>query len=429
MKHYTAKTALAMCATLTTLGAFAQSANTAAAPEAEAVKGEATAETQKWYEKDSLFLADATEKLSEDTGFTPSVVWTGEAWGNFTRGNNIKNVVDSLFTVGFEEDLSVATGVEHAGKIGVSAFYYTASHGGDLGFESSQGGYSNIVAGEMLRAFEIYYANEFETKAGNFGFKIGQLAADEDFMGMDYSDVFLNSSLGAIPNVAPAQLFSQYNVATLGLVVYYSVGDFDATFGLYNGNVGADISSNNGFDYSNTFDTIAFWYQFGYNYSIGDLAGRVVFGGNYHSDPSKVNFDEFDDRNFYSFFVGLQQDFINDSEGNAKLGGFVRLGLVPSSKSSDNNFYADFGLNWFAPIPGRDDDVFAVAYSVIGNERDARADFGQHYDGTLEITYRCQLTPAIAIQPDFQIFMNPVNSDSGAKETAYVLGARAEITF
>lgn len=80
-------------------------------------------------------------------------------------------------------------------------------------------------------------------------------------------------------------------------------------------------------------------------------------------------------------------------------------------------------------FPGRDDDVFAVAYSVIGNERDARADFGQHYDGTLEITYRCQLTPAIAIQPDFQIFMNPVNSDSGAKETAYVLGARAEITF
>ena len=57
--------------------------------------------------------------------------------------------------------------------------------------------------------------NEFESKFGNFGFRIGQLAADEDFMRMDYSDVFLNSSFGAMPNVAPAQLFSQYNVATL----------------------------------------------------------------------------------------------------------------------------------------------------------------------------------------------------------------------
>ena len=86
-------------------------------------------------------------------------------------------------------------------------------------------------------------------RRGNIGFRIGQLAADEDFMGMDYSDVFLNSSLGAIPNVAPAQMFSQYNVATLGIVVYYSYGNFDLTLGVYNGNVGADISSNNGFEY------------------------------------------------------------------------------------------------------------------------------------------------------------------------------------
>lgn len=109
------------------------------------------------------------------------------------------------------------------------------------------------MAGNMARVFEIYYANEIETKFGNFGLRIGQLAADEDFMGMDYSDVFLNSSLGAMPNVAPVQLFSQYNVATPGAVVYYKLENFSLMLGVYNGNVGADIPSNNGFDYSNTF--------------------------------------------------------------------------------------------------------------------------------------------------------------------------------
>lgn len=414
-----------MCATLTALCASAQSADNAAAAPAEKRAPES------WTQKESLFLGDLAEKYAADSGFTPSVTWTGEAWGNVSRGSDTKSVFDSLFTLGFEQDIEAASGVKNSGRIGVSAFYYTASNDGDLGFASTQGGFSNIVAGEMARVFEIYYANDFETKLGDIGFRIGQLAADEDFMGMDYSDVFLNSSLGAIPNVAPAQLFSQYNVATLGMVAYYSKDDFDATFGLYNGNVGADISSNNGFDYANTFDTIAFWYQFGYNYSVSDLAGRVVFGGNYHSDPSKVNFDAFEDKNFYSFFIGLQQDFINDSEGNAKLGGFVRLGIVPSSKSSDNTFYADFGINWFAPLPDRKDDVFAVAFSVIENEGATR--YGDlenppygHYDGTLEVTYRCQLTPAIAIQPDFQLFLNPDNGENGA---AYVIGARAEVNF
>ena len=234
----------ALAALATSAAAFAADAAAPAAPAAEAKEAE---QPKAWNERESLFLEGAVEKYAPDSGFTPSITWTGEAWGNASNGSDFGGLVNSLFTFGIEQDLEAATGVKNAGRIGVSAFYYTASHGGDLGFESSQGLYSNIVAGEMLRAFEIYYANEFETKAGNIGFRIGQLAAEEDFMGMDYSDVFLNSSLGAIPNVAPVQLFSQYNVATLGLVVYYSMGSFDATFGIYNCNVGADISSNNVF--------------------------------------------------------------------------------------------------------------------------------------------------------------------------------------
>lgn len=405
------------------LGGMTLAASCAFAQETQpASEGEAP---QKWSERDSLFLASAVEKVAPESGFSPSLSWTGETWNNVSNGNNIHSIFDSLFTLGLEQDLSKVAGKgEGLGRIGITAFYYAQTNKGELeGFDSSQGSFSNIVAGDMLRVFEIYYANEFETKIGNIGFRIGQLAADEDFMGMDYSDVFLNSSFGAMPNIAPGQLFSQYNVATLGLVVYYTQGNFDATFGVYNGNVGEDISSNNGFDYSNTFDTVAFWYQFGYNYKVGGLDGRVMFGGNYHSDPSKANFDQIDTRNFYSFYVGIQQALINNADGEAAFGVYARFGFVPDSAASGNNFYADFGFNWFAPIPGRDDDVFAVGYSVIENERDARADYA-HYEGALEITYRCQLTPAIAIQPDLQIFTNTANESA-----VYVAGARVEVNF
>ena len=384
-----------------------------------------------WRENESLFLLPARDKYIPESGFTPFISWTGEFWSDVTRGDDISTLFDSLFTLGFEQDISTVLGGENLGRIGVSAFYYTQTGDGSLGnFSSTQGCFSNIVAGEMLRVFEIYYANEFETGLGNIGFRIGQLAADEDFMGMDYSDVFLNSSLGAIPNVAPGALFSQYNVATLGLVLYYALDNVDAAFGLYNGNVGQDIPSNNGFDYSNTFETLAFWYQFGYNYSLGDLKGRAIFGGNYHSNPSKVNFDRGLGANFYSFYFGVQQDILNNCEGDAVLGAFARVGYVPSSECSDNNFYADFGFNWFSPIPGRGDDVFAVAVSVIENERQAREEYS-HYEATVEVTYRCQLTPAVAVQPNFQVFLNPKTSyDATVYDgPVYIVGARVDINF
>ena len=380
-----------------------------------------------WTDRDSLFIASATADITKNTGFSPSLTWTGEVWGNVSNGSNMHAIADSLFTLGIEQDLSVIAGSDGWGRIGISAFYYTQTNKGELdGFNSSQGCFSNIVAGDMARVFEIYYANEFETDIGSFGFRVGQLAADEDFMGMDYSDVFLNSSFGAMPNVAPGQLFSQYNVATLGLVAYYSYEAFDATIGIYNGNIGQDISSNNGFDYLNTFDTVALWYQFGYNYELGSLKGRAMFGGNWYSDPRKANFDEIDADSFYSFYFGLQQAVLNDSDGNAVLGLYTRIGIVPDSKASDQNFYADFGFNWFSPIPGRGDDVFAAGFSVIENERSSRAEYA-HYEGALEITYKCQLTPAISFQPDFQVFVNPGNrNESGA---TYVVGARVEVNF
>ncbi len=417
MKSYNTIIGAMSVLTITTLAAFAH--------------GEQTSEeggALSWQDGESIFLDRAAADILRPRGFRPSLGWIGEFWSNVSDGRDISSIADTLFTLELEQDLSALIGKGGWGKIGISAFYYAQTNGGQLGgFDSSQGSFSNIVAGNMCRVFEIYYYNEFETRFGNVAFRVGQLAADEDFMGMDYSDVFLNSSFGAMPNVAPGNLFSQYNVATLGLVVYYSLENFDATFGFYNGNIGPDISSNNGFDYSHTFDTVAFWYQFGYNYSIGGLSGRAMFGGNYHSDTGKANFDAFGGGAFYSFFFGIEQALLNDSQGNAKFGVYARVGIVPGSEVSDNNFYADFGFNLFSPIPGRTCDVFAAGFSVIENERGARDSGCAHYEGALEITYRCQLTPAISIQPDFQLFVNPNNrNESGA---AYIVGVRAEVIF
>ena len=89
--------------------------------------------TPEWLKRDSLFLSSATESLTEKTGFAPSIVWTGEGWADVSRGSNIESMFDSLFTLGFEQDLSVATKSNGLGRIGVSAFYYTQTNDGALG--------------------------------------------------------------------------------------------------------------------------------------------------------------------------------------------------------------------------------------------------------------------------------------------------------
>ncbi len=393
---------------------------------------EAEKKQETWTDRDSLFIAPAMEQIAPDSGFTPSLSWIGEAWDNVSGGSKTGSVYDSLFTLGLEQDLSKLGKADSKwGSLGITAFWYAQSKR----LDDWQGRYvgnagqtaSNIFSSDMVRVFEIYYKNEFETEYGTFGFRVGQLAADEDFMGMDYSDLFLNANLGAIPTNACMELtdgsfaFSQYSLATLGATVYWSNDKLDAIVGFYNGNAGKDSVDNHGFDYN--LHDIAVWYQVGMNYKLLGLNGRVQFGGNYHSGDFENKYDGSLVSDFYSFYIGVQQDLIADSEGNAILGGFVRMAYTPKEEISGCDKYIDCGLNWFGPLPNRKDDILGVVFSAMKIGED-----NYEYDNLIELTYRAQLTPAIAIQPVFQTYLN-AKDETGDTNVAYVVGVRAEVNF
>ena len=426
MKTKNAVKIAAVCAaSITALSAFAQ----------EAAKEEAE-QPQSWTERESLVLESLVEQIAPDSGFTPILNWTGETWSCLSGGMKHGTMFDSLLTFGFEQDLSKIA--DHAGTIGISAFWYRQSSDFSEKYHPAMSAASNIFSSDMVRVFEIYYANGFETSAGSFSFRIGQLAADEDFMGLDYADLFLNSSFGAIPVNADLALangslaFSQYSLATFGAVAQYAYEDFSVKLGIYNGDAGVDGSSNHGFDYK--LRDIAFWYAIGYNYAIGGLGGNVVFGGNLHTGDFVNLRDGGTESNFYSFYLAIQQDLLVDGEGNPILGAFCRLAYTPSNKIAAYSKYIDAGLNWFAPLPGRDDDILGFGVSAVqttSSARNAAAEWGERlgkYETCLELTYKCQLTKAISVQPDLQMYFYP-ESRSGDRKTSLVLGARAEVNF
>lgn len=414
----------------------------AAAPAQSALPAAATADVAPaapeekkfpWNERESLFLEEYAPPAFAENGFTPFATWTGEQWSSFRGGDQHGSYWDSLVTFGFEQDLSALLKKENLGRIGLSAFYFAGSK--DNGkFDGLNSSPSNIFSGDMTRVFEVYYANEFETENGSIGFRVGQLAADEDFMGLDYADIFLNSNFGAIPAVAGAGLFgkddvafAQYANATLGLVLYYTYNDFDLTLGVYNGNAGEDVPGNHGFDYE--LQDVAFWYQLGQNYRLAGRNGRVAFGGNYHSGA----FEDFktgeSKDGFYSFYLNLQQDLVIDEEGEAILGAFCRLAWAPEENRAACSRYVDAGINWFGPIPQRKDDVFAVGVSSMYANSYARQANGIYaYETCIETTYKIQVTPAISVQPTLQVYFNP-ESASGERQTAFLGGVRVEVNL
>lgn len=407
---------------------------------APAAVAEAANDAEKpapWTERESLFLEKVNPKVLADAGFTPFAAWTGEQWSNLSGGYKTGTIWDSLLTFGFEQDLSKLFKKEKMGALGMSVFWYQGS--GDFGdYLDTVSAPSNIFAADRVRIFEIYYANEFTVGEGTLAFRLGQLATDEDFMGLDYADIFLNSNFGAIVSVAGAGLangntaFAQYPNATLGGVANYSFNDSSVMLGLYNGDAGQDTVGNHGFDYE--LRDVAFWYQLQQNYKVLNRQGLVAFGGNYHTGSFYNYNTQAGENGFYAFYLNLQQDLVVNEEDEAILGGFVRLGWAPQGAVADVAKSLDTGLNWFGPIPERPDDVFAFGASIVEmgsgwvNEQQNNGDPFFRHQTCLETTYKIQATKAVSIQPTLQVYFNPIDSN-GENSTAFVAGIRVEINL
>lgn len=111
---------------------------------------------------------------------------------------------------------------------------------------------------------------------------------------------------------------------------------------------------------------------------------------------------------------------------------FIRGGLTRNSVNIADRFISA-GLNYKGLLPGRDEDQFGLAFAkaYAGNKhKQAMSDAAtpcENSESAIELTYRAQITPWLAIQPDIQLIMNP-GLDPNIKNT-WVAGSRIEISF
>jgi porin len=133
-------------------------------------------------------------------------------------------------------------------------------------------------------------------------------------------------------------------------------------------------------------------------------------------------------------FYVLAERTLQAEEGQSGQGlsGFLRFGTV-NKDAYQADWSASLGLNYQGLFDGRDDDAAGIAVtaspagtkyrlsqSILGNITDS-------YETVVELTYRAQLQPWLAIQPSLQRIFNP-NMDAAIRD-AWAAGVRLEVSL
>ncbi|EIP97458.1 carbohydrate-selective porin [Opitutaceae bacterium TAV1] len=377
----------------------------------------------------------------EEQGITPWLTVTGEAWNIPTGGNQHGNLWNVFFDFGFEVDLGAFGGPATARIVVQGHARESRDSRGELADTGSANPASGNFAGDGWRMFNVFYQQSF--KDGIYDLKIGQIAADDDFMGSEYSGLFMNSSFGAMPSiVGPSPAFkggayAAYPVASPGIWFNWTPNEsYSWQTGIYLGGPGDDEHGNHGFDWKSLSSSgILVFTEGAVNFDIAGKPSTFRLGGSLHTK----NFEDFKSLNnggegtestVYNVYVVHDRALAMADAETVKLGAFWRAGVTPQQDVATVFIYADAGINWFAPFASRPDDVAgaALSWTKLGRDYAAAEDAQNKNEFTIELTYRAQITSYWSVQGDIQYVINPAFADDRDRD-ALVLGLRTELSF
>lgn len=130
-------------------------------------------------------------------------------------------------------------------------------------------------------------------------------------------------------------------------------------------------------------------------------------------------------------YLMVEQQVLREGATDEGLSLFVRWGFADRQVNRFRS-HSGFGAVYTGLVPGRDEDRFGVALA-LAHRNDRYVDDGdpgaslRDAEMSFELTYRIQLIPSIAIQPDFQYVIAP--GCATCLGNASVFGARIEANF
>jgi porin len=380
----------------------------------------------------------------EARGITPTVTFVMDALGNPSGG------LHHGFRQASNLGLDVQFDLDKLFRLPGASFDISFSErfGESLSQEDIGNVFSvqQVFGGETYRLVNVAYQQRLLDDRVEF--RVGRIAAGDDFLVSPYNYVFVQNAFDGNPVgiFFNAPGMSAYPSATWGGVLKVKPTERSYVMGgLYNGDATIRADKHHGADWSMDGPLFAIGE---YGYQVNGRPGDSGLLGNYkagvwYDDHQYTDFTTagrghapFVTRGNWGLYGLFDQVLMRFGEpgSNRGLGVTGSVLVSPDQSISQMPFFATAGVLARGMFPSRPTDVggFGVAYGRFSDDlqdSQRRAGVGvQRYEIALELTYRLRfLGDAVYFQPDLQYIIRP--GGTGRIADAFVGGFQAGINF
>lgn len=406
----------------------------------------------------------------KNRGVEVGLTYIGETLSILRGGLERGTSYEGRFDLQIDTDLEKLIGWT-GGKTHVRAFNIHKSQHNAADLVGSIADPSNIDATPTNRLFTAWFQQEFGKVAS---IRVGQLAADDEFLTSQTAGGLINGTFGwasmmaaNLPSGGPA-----YPLATPGARLQINPTESFSLLGaVFSGDPAGKNCNENPQDCNKhgttfSFSGGAFWmaeaqYQVNQDKDAKGLAAAYKIGVWRHTGNFADQHFGIDDtgaivslatepannlyhRNNWGLYGVIDQMLWRGAQSSVSV--FARGGFSPSDRNL-LSWYVDGGIGLKGLIPGRADDtlILGIAHSKISKDaaaldQDTLALNGPPYpirnaETVYELSYIAQLAPWWTLQPDVQYIVRPggnvpdPNDPNRTVGNAFVIGARTTISF
>lgn len=365
------------------------------------------------------------ERLTKD-GVAFQLSYTGAMMdhlgGGFRHGTNWQGLLDLGALVDLEKLMGWQGATFHA-----EAFWVQGNSPSSLDYIGNINEVSNIAAVVATARFYHVWLQQ-KLWGEKVRVNVGWMTLDTDFMNSTPGSLFINSAYGPIQTWNMNFGAPVYPVAALGLLAEWQVNDqYELQLGLYDGDAGGELGNKRS---SNTRlgsdDGVAILLEGARTHTLGGLAGTLKLGAGWNTGLTPVNATgELVHGNGHVYAM-LDQTLLpgQGKEAPDRLTFFTRLGRVFHPGRSLVDFTVDLG---FTGSGLRQADQWGVAMTHSHMSRsfvsavEAGGGRSTAAETALELTYKAQVTPWLALQPTLQHIMNPQSGTPDATVAGLVM--------
>lgn len=381
-------------------------------------------EATKWYQGEYAtgYWCGARKKL-EDHGITLGVTYYAEPFFKVTGGITNHSKMKYLGLV----DYSLTFDTEKLGlwKGGTAYISGQNLHGHSL-TEQQIGdiqSISSIDSHGFTKLSEFWYEQSF--LVDRFKIKIGKQDGNADFSITDVAENYINSSFTLNPTI-PIPTYPEPALGVQASARIYK--GFILKSAVYDGS-----ESPGQFGFKTAFDGDDGTFVIvepSIEHNIKNMPGKYMFGYWHHTgdmDEITLNINPRNFNSHYGFYAGFSQMIFKENKEEDDSQGLTfhgQFGYTPGDRSEISHFYSS-GLSYQGLIPHRKEDFIGIGFATADLTKNLKITENKTVETALEVFYRIQLTPFLAIQPDLQFIFNPY----GIEKNALAIGVRTIINF